>query len=198
MSENAFFLSQERHVGPDSCHRAFSTVIISRRGCPCSKWRNFFIFAKIHSCAMDKRQWNYAVPVFGRVEEGRGSKMENAAVGGVFWLSMEELEDVRGEGKSAKGKGDTPEGWMFLPLAGPLFFLACQRKWEWSVLLMWSIAFLSVENQIPCHQGVLPKHVMSVWEDKINTNLRFCLLRRPGTKYRELFISSALCCYSCN
>ena len=33
---------------------------------------------------------------------------------------MEEIEDVGGDGKSAKGKGDTPEGWMFLPLAGPL------------------------------------------------------------------------------
>ena len=27
---------------------------------------------------------------------------------------------------------------------------------------------------------------MSVWEEKITINLRFCLLRRPGTKYRGI------------
>ena len=56
---------------------------------------------------------NYAVPVFGWVEEGRGSKMENAAIGGVF--SMAELQDVGGKGKSAKG-------WRFLPLYSALIF----------------------------------------------------------------------------
>ena len=50
---------------------------------------------------------------------------------------MAELEDVGGEGKSAKGKGDTPEGWKFLPLDSALTFLSnCQRKGEWSVLFV--------------------------------------------------------------
>ena len=36
-----------------------------------------------------------------------------------------------------KGKGDTPEGWKFLPLDSALTFLAnCQRKGEWSLLFV--------------------------------------------------------------
>ena len=35
---------------------------------------------------------------------------------------MAELEDVGGEGKSAKGKGDTPEGRKFLPSDSALTF----------------------------------------------------------------------------
>ena len=35
---------------------------------------------------------------------------------------MAELEDVGGEGKSAKGKGDTPEGWSLFTFGlGPHF-----------------------------------------------------------------------------
>ena len=86
-----------------------------------------------------------------------------------------------------KGKGDTPEGWNFLPLDSALTFLAnCQRKGEWSLLFVWSIAFLSVVvsvvNQIPCDQGVLPKHVMDVWEGKINEKLELLSFEKAWDK----------------
>ena len=49
-----------------------------------------------------------AVPVFCRVEEGIQSW--RWAIVGVVTLNVVELEDKGGEGRSAKGKGDNPEG----------------------------------------------------------------------------------------
>ena len=100
------------------------------------------------------------------------------------WRSLRMSEERESRPKE---KGTPLRGGGFYLWTRPPFFLAtCRRKWEWSVQLMWSIEFLSVVNQIPCDRGVLPKHVMGVWEEIININLRFCLLRRPVTKYREI------------
>ena len=100
------------------------------------------------------------------------------------WRSSRTSEDKESRPKE---KGTPLRGGSFYLWTQPsLFFADCRRTWEWSVKLMWSIEFLSVVNQIPCDRGVLPKHVMGVWEEIININLRFCHLRRPGTKYREI------------
>ena len=165
------------------------------RRCPCSKWRHFLIFTYIYLCAMiGGRQCCIGFWAGLRrrmIQSGRW------AIGGVShsaWWSSRTKEEREGR---PKGKGDTPEGWRFLPPPfGPhfhFFWLTAGESKSEVCLFCDPLWFLSVVYQIPCDQGAKPKHVMSVWEEKIKTNLRFCLLRRPGSKYREIFIAHAIC-----
>ena len=96
-------------------------------------------------------------------------------------------EDDGGEGSVSQRKGDTPEGWRFLPSPHwtrlSLSLESESGKWKLSLLLLWSIViFLSVVNQIPCDQGGMPKHVMDVWEEKINEKLELLSFEKAWDK----------------
>ena len=79
-----------------------------------------------------------------------------------FWLDCSQLEwAIYTEG----------QWWYELP------------RYKYTIwIFSWSLyIFVSWESNT-MWSGRQLKHVMSVWEEKINKNLRFCLLRRPGTK----------------